>query len=678
MDFFDREARAQKQTRRLIWLFGLTILAVLVVNNLLLCPLVCCFTHPLLANGPAWHPLSFLATAIYLFGEALIYPAHFCKLVFHCQPILWVSIGTLISILVGSYYKIRELSDGGSVVAEFLGGRRVVAKPGDLDEQRLRNVVEEMAIASGTPVPEIYVLDCERGINAFAAGHTRDDVALGVTRGCVKLLTRDELQGVVAHEFSHILNGDTRLNMKLIGLAHGLFWPTLLGRRLLYCTRDEAPDLFKASEQDQTKLLPTAPFGFLFVVLGCISLPFVRLIKSAICRQREWLADAAAVQFTRNPPGIAGALAKIGGLSKQGRLDTPHAEVASHLYFANYNYEAWLKFLSTHPPLAKRISAIYPYFDGKFPEIKMLAPNQAERDEAYAELIAKSVFANQALSNTVMETSGGITSDHIRKASLIRLGLPDELKQAAQTPSGAANIVFTLLMSDDDAVRERQMEILQTKLEPSEFEQFRVLVPQIAALEDKYKLPLAEFTVPALRQSNPDAHESFQQILQQLIKCDGSIGLFEYTLMKMVSRQLHAYFDGPNLGQPRYGRVRDVLPDCALLLSALAHVGNEDENDARKAFATGAEFLDAPGAKPQFLTRREWDLVQVDATLTKLASYHEPLRRNVLLACGKTVAADGQVTEREAELFRAIADALDCPMPPFVEAMRGEELARPA
>ena len=289
---------------------------------------------------------------------------------------------------------------------------------------------------------------------------------------------------------------------------------------------------------------PTAPLGFLLVVLGSVSLPFVRLIKSAICRQREWLADAAAVQFTRNPPGIAGALAKIGGLSKQGRLDTPHAEVASHLYFANFNYEAWVGFLSTHPPLAKRISAIYPYFDGKFPELKMLAPNQAERDEAYAELIAKLVSANSALTDAVAESHGVVTSDHIRRASLIRLGLTDELKQAAQTPSGAANIVFTLLMSDEENVHARQMQILQTNLEPQEFEQFRSLVPQIAALDAKYKLPLAEFTVPALRENDPEAHIAFHQILQQLLECDGSIDLFEYALTKMVTRQLRAYFDG--------------------------------------------------------------------------------------------------------------------------------------
>jgi uncharacterized tellurite resistance protein B-like protein len=220
------------------------------------------------------------------------------------------------------------------------------------------------------------------------------------------------------------------------------------------------------------------------------------------------------------------------------------------------------------------------------------------------------------------------------------------------------------------------MQILQTNLDPAEFEQFRALVSQIEPLDDKYKLPLAEFTVPALRENDPDAHHDFNQLVQQLLECDGSIDLFEYTLLKMIARQLHAHFEGPRLGQPCFGRVKDLLPECALLLSALAHVGNENKNDARNAFAAGAEFLDAPGAKPPFLTRREWDLAQVDAALTKLASYHEPLRRNVLLACGKTVAADGQVTEREAELLRAIADALDCPLPPFIEMMRGEELAR--
>jgi Zn-dependent protease with chaperone function len=235
-----------------------------------------------------------------------------------------------------------------------------------------------MAVAAGVPVPEIYILDCERGINAFAAGHARDDVAIGVTFGALKLLTRDELQGVVAHEFSHVLNGDTRLNMKLMALAHGLFWPTIVGRILVRGTTS-APEIGESIFDPGTKpvFLPTAPIGVLFLIVGGITAPSVRLTKSLICREREWLADAAAVQFTRNPAGIAGALKKIGGLYKAGRLDTPFAETASHLYFAESDYDPWFDFLSTHPPLAKRILAIDPAFDGQFPHINSL-PRQTE------------------------------------------------------------------------------------------------------------------------------------------------------------------------------------------------------------------------------------------------------------------------------------------------------------
>ena len=678
MDFFDRQERAQKQTRRLVWLFGLAVLAALVVNNLLLGSVAYVFAHPFLNNGYWWHPASILTTSLFLFGEALVNPLHFLKLILHWQSACVISFGTLLSITAGCQYKIRQLSAGGPAFAELLGGRCIEPNTSDADEQRLRNVVEEMAVASGTSVPEIYVLDNERGINAFAAGHTRDDLAIGVTRGCVKLLTRDELQGIVAHEFSHILNGDTRLNMQLIGLAHGLFWPTILGRVLIYGSAEGLPpDNSFFTEEDQTKMLPTAPLGFFFVLLGSISLPAVRLIKSAICRQREWLADAAAVQFTRNPSGIGGALKKIGGLFKHGRLDTPHSETASHLYFADSDYEPWFNFFSTHPPLAKRISAIDPAFDGNFPKVKMLAPSQGERDASFEQTLANAMATERARPEDALMLTGGA---RLKQVSLMRYNLPPDVKQAVRTPNGAASVVFSLLVSDDDSVRAQQMEILRTNLAPDFFKQTSALAPQIEALGDKYKLVLAEFAVPSLRQNNLEEHSAFNQTLQQLVECEGSIDLFEYTLVKMITRQLRAHFDGPNLDSPRYyyGRVQDVLPECALLLSALAHVGQETEADARTAFASGVNFLDVRNLKPQFLTRSEWDLSKVDAALTKLSGFHEPLKRNILLACGRTVVANGQVNEREAELLHAIADSLDCPMPPFVEVIRSEGLAAEA
>lgn len=366
MDFFDQEAHARKRTYLLLCLFGLMVLASIALTYLILAV-------------PIW----FFSTTLF----QSIWEPHLA---------FWVTVGTLGSILLGCLYKMRRIAGGGPAVAELLGGRHVENNPADPDEKRLRDVVEEMAIASSLTVPAIYVLDNERGINAFAAGHTRDDVAIGVTFGALKLLTRDELQGIVAHEFSHVLNGDTRLNMKLMALAHGLFWPTIVGRVLIRGTT-RAPEIGESIFDEGTPpvFLPTAPLGALFLIIGGISSPLVRLLKSLICREREWLADAAAVQFTRNPAGIAGAFKKIGGLYKQGRLDTPFAETASHLYFANSTFDPWFGFLSTHPLLAKRILAIDPAFDGQFPHVQSLKrptedlSPEAKYDRLYEETVQR-------------------------------------------------------------------------------------------------------------------------------------------------------------------------------------------------------------------------------------------------------------------------------------------------
>jgi len=373
----------------LLWLFGLAVLVVIAAIYLVLASLIYVFRHSF-SSKVWWDPMAFLIYAALLLGEALLRPGHALRLIWEPHLVIWTGLGTLIPIAAGCIYKIRLLAEGGPAVAELLGGRRVEPTTSDTHEKRLRNVVEEMAVASGMALPEIYVLDRERGINSFAAGHTREDVAIGVTLGCVKLLTRDELQGVIAHEFSHILNGDTRLNMKLMGLAHGLFWPTIVGRILLRGS-SEAPEMGEsifdedASEINKA-LVPPACF---FLLLGSISSPLVRLIKSLISREREWLADAAAVQFTRNPAGIEGALKKIGGLLKQGRLDTPHAESASHFYLANCVHDPWLSFQSTHPPLAKRILAINPQFDGHFQHINSLPSHDAAYDLRYEQSVRR-------------------------------------------------------------------------------------------------------------------------------------------------------------------------------------------------------------------------------------------------------------------------------------------------
>jgi len=400
MDFLDRENRAKQQTWLLVWLFGAAVLAAVVINCLILGACILPFLEP------SRYGLSVFTFVIAVVGNvagAFFEPFHFLRRLGEHHLGAWITLGTLISVTFGCVYKIRMLARGGPAMAELLGGRRIESGTRDPDERRLLDVVEEMAIASSTAVPSVYLLDRERGINTFAAGHELDNVAIGVTLGCMKLLTRDELQGMIAHEFSHVLNGDTRLNMKIMALAHGLFWPTILGRVLLRGTT-EAPEIGESifDDSELQKSYPLIPVAVLFMTIGSATLPLVRLIKSTICRKRECLADAEAVQFTRNPSGIEGALKKIGGLLKQGRLDTPFAETASHLYFVNSNFEPWFGFLSTHPPLTDRILVLDPKFDGQFKHILSLPSPDAARETEFDRIYEENVRRARAKGNELM------------------------------------------------------------------------------------------------------------------------------------------------------------------------------------------------------------------------------------------------------------------------------------
>ena len=267
---------------------------------------------------------------------------------------LYAMLGTLGVVIVGSLYKTAELAKGGSAVAESLGGRLLAPNSTNPDERKLRNVIEEMAIASGVPVPKIYVLDEDEGINAFAAGHAPGDAAIGVTRGCMTLLNRDELQGVIGHEFSHLLNGDMRLNLRVMGVIFGILCLAVIGRILLY----------SRSRRDKNPLML---LGLALIIIGAIGTFFGRLIQAAISRQREFLADASSVQFTRNPAGLSGALQKIGDVGS--RVESPHAGEASHMFFENAMGKAFLGVMATHPPLEERIRAIDPGWDGKFKRV---------------------------------------------------------------------------------------------------------------------------------------------------------------------------------------------------------------------------------------------------------------------------------------------------------------------
>ena len=668
MDFFAQQERARRQTRLLMVYFILSVAVVVALVYLVFASLISGY-----GESPAYPSglLKVVVPVFDLFARMLMHPLAYLKWVWRPHLFLSIASWALLSICLGSFYKIKRLSKGGSAVAELLGGRPVKSNPDEPDERRLRHVVEEMAIASGMPVPEIYLLENERGINTFAAGHTHSDIAIGLTRGCLKLLTRDELQGAIAHEFSHILNGDTRLNMRLMGVMHGILWPVIIGRVLIRGTNRPADPGESILDEEASAVtvarLPLLPFGAALIGIGSIGLPFVRWIKSALCREREWLADAEAVQFTRHPAGIVGALKKAGGLSKRGRLDTPRAETASHLYFVNSSVEPLFHIQSTHPPLEKRILAIDSTFDGRFPHVGMLPPTQFECERLYEEAVAQALAFEKAHPDGIVST---ITVESIRAANAIRLGLPESVSRAIREPVGAMAVTYAMLLGADEATRNAQIEILRTNADPGVCRTTLELLSGVDNLDEHLKLPVIDMALPALRNLGPELHQQFAHNVQELIEADHAIDLFEYTLQKILFRHLRPYYQRVKPPAAACANLKPLLTECAILLSALAYLDRGgDPVQARAAFRNGARLLEWPADELPLLSREACNLPQIDVALDRLAGATLVLKRKILLACAHTVAADNRVARREAELLRAIADMFGCPIPPFVEAI---------
>jgi Zn-dependent protease with chaperone function/uncharacterized tellurite resistance protein B-like protein len=578
----------------------------------------------------------------------------------------WAALGTLAVIGCGSLWRIMELSQGGGSVATMLGGQPLSPTTRDPDARKLLNVVEEMAIASGTPVPQVYVLPGENSINAFAAGHSTSDAAIGVTQGAMKLLTRDELQGVIGHEFSHILNGDMRLNIRLMGILFGILALALIGRVLL---------------RTRGRKNPLPLLGLALLLIGWAGVLFGRLIQAAVSREREFLADASAVQFTRNPDGLAGALKKIGGLGLGSRVKSPRAAEASHMYFANGMGESFLNLMATHPPLDARIKALDPAFDGRFPVVRA----EAVRQTADAQGPARRAVAVRVAGRpggfggavppviaaaAVMPGVGRPGMAHLRYAADWRASLPPAVEEAARDPLGASAVIYALLLSADEARRRKQLKEFSALVGQGVYAETLRLLPDVAAVAARAKLPLVDVALPALRGMSPEQYERFSGTLQALIESDGEIDWFEYVLQKIVRRHLEPHFRGARKPVVQYYALRPLLPDCNFLLSVLAGVGQEDSAQAEAAFLLGWRELRTPDVEPQMLALAECGLEQLDAALNRLAQAAPLIKKNLLSACAQTVAADGRIKEEEAELLRAIADTLDCPIPPFVEGIQ--------
>jgi Zn-dependent protease with chaperone function len=650
MDFFETQAQAHRNTKLLVVYFvcGVALLILAVYAAALVV-----FT----GVGLGQHQSHAEAAPIALWDPNLFFG---------------VAVGTLAVIAIGSGFKTMELAHGGSAVATSLGGQLVNPSTTDPDERKLLNVVEEMAIAAGVPVPQVYVLPGEKGINAFAAGHSTSDAIVAVTQGSIRLLTRDELQGVMGHEFSHILNGDMRLNLRLMGIIFGILCLAVVGRVLLY-TRSR-------SSKDKN---PLPLLGLALILIGWIGVLFGRLIQAAVSRQREFLADASAVQFTRNPAGLAGALKKIGGLSYGSKLENAHAAEASHMFFGNGMGHSFFHLMDTHPPLAERIRAIDPSFDGTFPELdevrvdrQALPPSPAPRRSPLPSLLpgmsrgpagAAGLVPPLIAAQAVMSNLGNPTTAHLQYAKDLRGSIPPSLQAAAREGLGASTLVYALLLSDEEGVRHKQCDELAAATSAAVCQETLRIWPEAQAVATQAKLPLVDLALPGLRQLSPAQFQQFRAAVQRLVESDGEIDLFEYVLQKIVLRHLEPHFAQARKPAVQYYSLKPLVPDCAVLLSALAYIGQDEPDKAAFAFQQGAQPLSYSAQVPLSLLPREaCELDQVDAALNRLAQAVPQIKKNLLNACTQTVAADGVIQEMEAELLRAIADTLDCPIPPLI------------
>jgi Zn-dependent protease with chaperone function len=633
VDFFGQQDRARKSTGKLVCYFfiavGLTITLVYLV-------------------------LAFFLRRKYQVEGSV-------EWLWDSQLFMWASGGTLAIVFLGSLMKILELSAGGRAVAEMLGGRLLDRSTRDPHEQQLLNIIEEMAIASGVPVPDTYLLVHEEGINAFAAGNTINDAVIGVTRGCMMRLDRNELQGVMAHEYSHILNGDMKLNLRLTGWIHGLLCIAIIGRVLLYFGGSS-----RSSSREGKGGNPLPLIGLALMVIGGIGMLFGKLIKAAVSRQREFLADASAVQFTRNPAGIAGALKKIGGL--HSKLESPKAEEASHLFFGNGLGASFMSAFATHPPLEERIRRIDPNFKGSFAQSHAPTSNVEAQlvsalsggDSAPAPVPTRSVATNR-----VMEQIGQIDTEHLDYAHGLVAGLPPTIVQAVHEPFGAVALSYALLLSADPATRRKQLQTLETTENVAIVMETTSLDNTVGELHERTRIPLVEMALPALRQLSLAQYTTFKKTIKALSEADRQIDLFEFALEKILVRYLEPAFTGGQRDVVHYSSVEAVINDCNVLLSALAYLSHSDTAEVQNAYQAGTGALRINRVMSQ-LPLQQCGLGQVDAAMDRLACADARVKEKVVNACSETVTADGEIQIGEAEMLRAICAALDVPCPPLL------------
>ena len=637
MNFFEHQAKARSSSTRMVVLFALAVGGIVLAVDLAV--LLLLGTQMGSAGGVAG--LLFVST-----------------------------LGTIAVIGLGSMYRMASLRDGGESVALQMGATAVPEDTSDFQLRRLRNVVEEIAIASGVPVPKLYVMEHEAGINAFAAGYSPSDAAVAVTRGALDRLNRDELQGVIAHEFSHILNGDMRLNIRLMGTLFGIMMLSIIGQRVLIYGRG-------GRSKEGNAILIVA---LVALVVGGIGAFFGRMIKAGVSRQRELLADASAVQFTRQTAGLAGALKKIGGLHEGSQLtDRSKAEEVSHMLFGEGLSVSSM--FATHPPLLQRIRLLDPSFNQQ--QLEQLSarwmtspPDGMQEDLAMGLAGPASSPAppplpplSHQISVTppmVVAQVGMPAEDDYRRAGSIVESLPPELRALAARREGVMPLLLAMLVDDDAAIAANQrIEVVARLGEQAASQAWAVRQQHLGSLHPMLRLPLASLAFPVLRLRPRSELDTFLATVHAMVHSDGQVSLFEYCLAKLLEVQVRESLDPAR--HARFGRRKpgNLKQEFATLLAVVAQSGSDDPVAAQHAYLSGLQRVlprdhlpYAPPANGVLALENVWE--GLDAL--------DPLAKQVMVeSITAAISHDGRVSVAESELLRTICGALHCPLPAMLE-----------
>ena len=637
MNFFQHQEGARRQTHKLIGYFIFAVLLIVLVVNGVVGLVVLMVTEQ--PNN-----------TLYQWIE---------------QP-WWcvVSVITLLVIVGGSIRRVHQLREGGDAIAEWAGAKRLDMYSRRQQDKVFINVAEEMAIASGMPLPSLWVMEREGGINAFVAGMRPSEAALVVTRGCLEQLDRDELQGVIGHEFSHIFHGDMRLNIWLMGVLAGILAIGQMGGLMLRSTG--AGISYRRNAKTLGVVLVT---GIALLLVGAVGLFFGRLIKASVSRQREYLADAAAVQYTRNTHGIAGALVKIRDTHYGSHLIGARAEEMSHMCFGATLSARFGKRLATHPPLDKRIQRIDPYFMVKarsrararqLQENSEKVPNDTLTTSRGFAALSQDVVSIHA--RDVVESIGNPGTGHIAYAQALHAAIPVQFSLALHEKMGAKWLVMAMLLGSKQPHIDKRKQIISLSEGVATADSVVELHTLAQAQWPRLRLAVVDLALPQLKMLCFDERKQFMRTVGDLVVADGKTSLFEFTLLAILRR--HLPFSPVVETRHTFFTYKPVEQEIALLLSLMIRVGG-DSDDANTRYTQLLRTFTRNVINRQSLPTLGSKTLNV--VLGKLQNLAPILKASVIESLIECVLHNGHIKIQEAELLRAVAEMLDCPLPPLID-----------